>query len=88
MNKLECIDDSGRPETIPLSRWVTKSKVYTELKRYNGMNGVEIVELEEIDLKPFIPYKGFASSRFKILEDDGSDELVEELIRELELELK
>lgn len=85
MNKLECMDNSGRPETIPLSRWVTKGKVYTELKRYKGMHGVEIVELEEIDLKPYPPYKGFAANRFKVLEDGGGDELVENLIKELEL---
>jgi len=84
MNKVECVDNSDRPETIPLSRWVTKGKVYSELKRYKGMNGVEIVELHEIDLKPFPPYKGFASSRFKIVEDIGGDELVE-LINELEM---
>lgn len=85
MSKLECIDDSSRPSDIPLSKWIVKSKVYTELKRYKGMNGVEIVELEEIDLKPYPPYKGFAASRFKILEEGGGGELVEELIKKLEL---
>jgi len=63
--KVECIDDSFRPADIPLSKWITKGEVYTELKRYKGLNGVEIVEIEEIDLKPFPPYKGFAASRFK-----------------------
>ena len=79
MSKLICVDDNGRPETIPNSKWVTKGKVYTELKRYKGMYGVEIVELEEIDLSPFPPYTGFASSRFKVAEDGGGVELIEEL---------
>jgi hypothetical protein len=85
--KVECVDDSGRNEIIPISCWVKKGQVYNVINSYKDMYGTELVELQEIDLKPYPPYKGFAAYRFKVLEDGGGDELVEELIKELELEL-
>ncbi|MFZ2486949.1 MAG: hypothetical protein WAZ19_02410 [Anaerolineae bacterium] len=87
MTKVECIDDSGRNEIIPASKWVKKGGVYHIINSYKDMRGVELVELHEIDLKPYPPFKGFVAARFKTLEDGGGDELVEELIKELELEL-
>lgn len=87
MTKVECIDDSGRNEIIPISCWVKRGQIYNVINSYKDRNGVELVELEEINLKPYYPYTGFASSRFKIIDDVDGDELVEELIKELELEL-
>ncbi len=69
MSKVQCIDDSARPESIPLSYWVKKDNTYTVINSFKDMNGVELVQLLEIDLtKLGTPYKGFASSRFAPLE--------------------
>jgi len=82
-NTVICIDDSFRPNDIPLSYWVKKNSKYTIIDSYKDMNGIELVELLEIDLRELgTIYKGFASSRFKPIDD-----LVEELVEVDELVL-
>jgi len=83
-NAIVCIDDSNRPEEIPLSHWVKKDMVYHVLKVSHTNFPVFVVffELEEIDLTPFPPYKGFDTRRFR--QFAGATE-VEELINELQL---
>lgn len=67
--KVMCIDDSARPESIPLSYWIVKDNIYTVINAFKDMNGVELVQLAEKDLVSLGGlYKGFASSRFKPLE--------------------
>jgi hypothetical protein len=69
MSKVQCIDDSARPESIPLSYWVKKDSYYNIINSFRDMNGVELVQLLEIDLtKLGNSYKGFASSRFAPIE--------------------
>lgn len=71
---LKCIDDKGRPADIPLSKWIKAGEYYTEHNRFLGLGGVEIVQIEEIDLIPLgTSYKGFDAKRFKqeILEIDS-----------------
>lgn len=65
--KVECIDDSNRPADIPLSCWITKGDYYTVVDAFYGFGGVLIFQLEERDLTPFPPYKGFDASRFRIV---------------------
>lgn len=61
-----CIDDSNRPEDIPLSSWVVRGEEYTIVNSFIGFGGVEIVEIAEIDLKKITNgiYGGFRASRF------------------------
>jgi hypothetical protein len=67
--KVQCIDDSARPELIPLSYWIVKDSIYTVINSFKDMNGVELVQLAEKDLtKLGNSYKGFALSRFAPLE--------------------
>lgn len=82
--KVEAVDTSNRPNDVPASLWIVKGHHYTVLQILKDMNGVEYYKLEEIPLeKANTLYKGFAASRFKVL-DGGGDELVEELIKELD----
>jgi hypothetical protein len=84
--QVEAIDISSRPSDIPLSKWLKLKVPYTVINSFKDMNGVLLFQLEEIDLVSLgTSYKGFASSRFRVLEDSGMDELVEELINELEM---
>ena len=84
--QVEAVDVSGRPETVPSSLWIVKGQIYTVIEVLKDMNFVEYYKLEEIPLEQAKTlYKGFASSRFKVLEAGGGNELVENLIKELEL---
>lgn len=80
-----CIDDTHRPEDIPLSYWVKRDNKYTVSAVYKDMNGVMMFEIDEIDLKSLgLLYKGFAASRFR--EPNSLDEMIEELNSELKKE--
>ena len=81
--RVKCVNDSFKPSDIPLSSWVKKDNFYTVIDAFHGFGGVLIFQLEEIDLTPFPPYKGFDAKRFV-----ESDNLVEELIEELNLQLE
>jgi len=87
--KLICINDSDRPNEIPLSKWIKKGNQYTAIK-FNKMNmqgGILGVQLEEIDLSDCFPHTHFLASRFVPLEPlkEKETENVEELEEELEL---
>jgi len=87
--KLICINDSDRPNEIPLSKWIKKGNQYTAIK-FNKMNmqgGILGVQLEEIDLSDCFPHTHFLASRFVPLEPlkEKENENVEELEEELEL---
>lgn len=65
-----CIDDKGRPDEIPVTRWVKKGE------RYNVIDLIKCVSqpgqpiayvLAEIDLSGFGFYKGFSSHRFAVV---------------------
>jgi hypothetical protein len=65
--KVICINDDGRPDDIPTSKWIVKDETYTVVKFLNCVaqpgNPVCFV-LEEIDLKGCGNYIGFDSKRF------------------------
>jgi len=87
--KLICINDSDRPNEIPLSKWIKKGNQYTAIK-FNKMNmqgGILGVQLEEIDLSDCFSHTHFLASRFVPLEPlkEKETENVEELEEELEL---
>jgi hypothetical protein len=87
--KLICINDSDRPNEIPLSKWIKKGNQYTAIK-FNKMNmqgGILGVQLEEIDLSDCFPHTHFLASRFVPVEPlkEKETQNVEELEEELEL---
>jgi len=81
-----CIDDSGRPSDVPLSKWVKKGNRYTIVgQSYMVSYGVYGVFLKEIDLSGCGIYKNFLSTRFADALDSlhsRMDELLEEAARE------
>ncbi len=84
MIKVICVDDSSRPADIPLSLWVKREISYSVIEVLKDMHGIEYYKLEELDLSAAgTLYKGYAASRFKIAEDSGGVELVEELKLEM-----
>lgn len=62
-----CINDSNRPNEIPLSKWIKKGNEYTiiDIIKCNIQGGKRALVLEEIDLSGCEPYKGFDESRFE-----------------------
>ena len=86
--KVICINDTGKPECIPSSHWVKKGEKYTVLRASRSLMTSEIIiELEEIDLSSFAPYKGFKPDRFGLdIPSKESNEFADKLIEELEKE--
>ena len=77
---VECIDDTARPTEIPISKWVKKGLHYEVVHIYDDMHGIELYELEEVDLRSLgTSYKGFAATRFRFIDDGGLVELYKEL---------
>lgn len=68
--RVECVDDSFKPADIPNSLWVKKGSVYNVYEALKDMNGVEYYKLEEVPIEQAgTLYKGFSSSRFKVLDE-------------------
>lgn len=56
--KVTCINDSNRPNEVPLSRWIKKDEEYTIVKidkmvQQGGIGGVKLEELNNDDLYPW-----------------------------------
>lgn len=80
MSRVICVDNSSRPADIPLSKWPKLKTPYTVINAFKDMNDVLLYQLEEIEIVSLgTSYKGYAASRFKVAEDGGGVELVEEL---------
>jgi hypothetical protein len=81
-----CIDDSHKPNDIPLSKWVKKGITYTviEVSKMRIQGGVLGFKLEEIDLSSCFPYQYFAARRFAVLLGQKQTWVEEELSRLLE----
>ena len=67
-----CIDDQGRPNEIPISKWVKKGELYhiTWIYNQHQQPGFKGVELAEFDISDCIPYNCYNLARFAIFEDD------------------
>jgi hypothetical protein len=68
-----CIDDTNRPEDLPLSRWVKKDKQYHinyiyEHLLQGGILGVCLNEIDLLELKT--QYSSFKITRFGIHTED------------------
>lgn len=69
--KVICINDEGRPEAVPLSKWIKKGEEYTviDLIRCGMQPGRPFAYvLAEIDLSGCDYYKGFSVHRFAVPE--------------------
>jgi hypothetical protein len=69
--KVICIDDSARPNEVPISRWIKKEAVYhlTKLVRMNQQGGIAGVKLAEVNNDDLYPYTYFRASRFALPAD-------------------
>jgi hypothetical protein len=78
-----CINDKGKPNEIPTSKWIKKDEEYTilEIIKCNIQGGLLGVKLVEIDLTGCEPYLYFAANRFAPAVSDT--ELVEDNVEEL-----
>jgi hypothetical protein len=69
--KVVCINDAGRPDDIPVTKWIKKDEEYTVIDvivcKMQPRNPVALV-LQEIDLTGCGFYKGFNSDRFRIIQ--------------------
>ena len=81
MNKVECIDDAGRPSEFPLNLWIKKGQVYTitRIDKMNMQGGALGVQLEEIDTSNNFPYTHFDIRRFRPIGEVPTEELEEVL---------
>lgn len=76
--KVICINDEGRPEAIPLSKWVKKGNEYTviDIIKCGMQPGKPFAYiLAEIDLSGCDYYKGFSIHRFTIPDIDKAIEM-------------
>jgi hypothetical protein len=70
--KVECTNDSGRPNEIPSNKWIKKGELYTVIGiiKCNIQKGALALILEEIDLSDCEPFKGFNAERFNCLKGE------------------
>lgn len=81
-----CMNDSDRPESIPLSSWVKKDNIYTvvQVDRLHMQGGSIGYKLYEIDLDPYFPYQYFGAWRFAVIAEDLENmEEVDKLIDQI-----
>ena len=88
--RVVCVNDIGRPNDIPTSRWVKKGNFYTIIKidKMVVQGNILGCKLEEINNDDLVPYTHFALERFRPLTEDEkqAEQSVEELMKELEIE--
>ncbi len=89
-----CIDDAGRPNEIPTSRWIKKGEKYhiIEIAKMTLQGNIYGCKLAERDNDDLAPYAYFRLSRFaeinpdKVAEDAWEDQDISELVEILEVE--
>jgi len=61
-----CVNSEGRPDKIPLEKWLKKGKLYTVTKAVTLAIGNKLAfELDEIKLtEEHFPYEYFSADRF------------------------
>ena len=68
--RVQCINDKGRNEAIPITHWVKVGQIYNVTDILKDMHGIEYYVLAEIDLRSLgTSYKGFNSNRFAPIEN-------------------
>lgn len=91
--KVICINDSDRPNDIPLSKWVKKDQVYTviEVAKLSMQSGKLGFKLAEINLDGCFPYLYYAASRFRPVvptQNEWTENTLERLLEEAKEEEK
>lgn len=90
--KVVCVDDSNRPNDIPLSKWVKKGHQYTVTKvaKLLVQGGTLGFKLEEINIDECFPYQYFAAHRFAIPvhKDWDVESALERLLEEAKKEVQ
>lgn len=85
-----CINDSDRPENVPISMWLKKGSVYTVIEEFYVEDNILCYEIEEINIKKIDPrYEGFRADRFAPADTNGdefSDKDISDLMKEIEQE--
>lgn len=85
-----CINDSNRPNDIPISKWVKKGEEYTviDVKKLLIQGGRLGFKLKELNIDDCFPYQFFDATRFGIPIDQPTeieamlDKLLEEAKQE------
>ncbi len=67
-----CINDSNRPNEIPVSKWIKKGNTYNVIFTVTVLPqkelGVQLAEIELTDKE--LPYEYFLANRFSFTEDN------------------
>lgn len=75
---------TGRPDGVPISKWIKKNEIYTVVKKVTMVfqGSVQAYQLAEIDMTDCYPYLYFAAYRFIPLVEQPEKELenIEELV--------
>jgi len=86
MFKVVAKDVSGRPNEIPISKWIKKDEVYVVIQMdYMNIQGRILgFKLEELNIDECFPYQYFSSSRFRPYskEDAEAEEAVRKLLEQ------
>jgi hypothetical protein len=66
-----CINSKGRPNEVPLNKWLIQFQEYTviEAVKCTVQGGLLGYKLDEIDLSGCFPYLYFAANRFAPVEE-------------------
>jgi hypothetical protein len=80
-----CIDDSNRPNEVPITRWLELHQEYTIIKVMimKVQGGLAGVKLEEINNDDLFPWTYFRADRF-----GQTEEQLMEYIKNKELEVE
>ncbi|WP_026998283.1 hypothetical protein [Eisenibacter elegans] len=79
-----CINDQGRPNEIPVSRWVKKGETYhiVQIDKLNAQGGIMGCKLAEINNDDLAPYQYFRLDRFAV---PITEEMLEEALEEIDI---
>jgi hypothetical protein len=86
MFKVVAVNVQGRPNEIPINKWIEKDEVYTVLQMdyMNIQNRLLGFKLEELNIDDCFPYQYFSANRFRPFskEDAEAEEAVRILLEE------
>lgn len=84
MSRYICIDDTRNEASVHFQNWVEKDKEYTVRRIEGSLDGTQRVLLNEVRNKPIFIAElgghaepGFSVERFRLLDDNTLQEVVE-----------
>ena len=86
-----CIEDGGRPESIPTSKWIKKGEHYTvvEVSKMRVQGGLLGFKLAEVNIDSCFPYQYFSANRFGLpiqVKGNQTEAMLERLLEEAKRE--